>query len=211
MIRLCIRRFVNGEITYGGTQYVHLLAATFVFHATGVAAVKFAKFDLIKHMMEVKVQAPNALSPSFSFPLEYLAGCMHWRNDTLNSYMYASWLHPYSQMVMSGIKSYFGTTFIDDEDFQNCFYVWEHLASLLCNYYKCHTFDYDWFPIGGFVNKRISILRGEEDYYTDFFNSASQQKENWKPIKCGLFGGKYEDYFETYNTAEEFYRNNRNF
>lgn len=209
IVKLCIRPFKNGEITVEGTQYVHLLASTFLYHAMGVAAVKYGRFKLIKLLFETKVPAPNVFSPNYSYSLECLAGYNHWVNDSLNLYLQANWLHPYSQLVMSAIKTYFGRAFIDNNDFQNCFYTWEHLASLLCHYYKCSKIAKDWFPIGGFINKRISLLRYEDDFYTNFFKQAEIDKDNWAPIQQGLFGGKYSEFVATYQEGEKFYNKNR--
>lgn len=209
IVKLCIKPFKSGEITMHGTQYVHLLAATFLYHATGVAAIKYSRFELVKRMMEAKVPAPNVLSPSFAFSLEYLAGCNHWNHETLNSFLQASWIYPYSQMIMSGIKTYFSKTFIDDNDYENCYYTWEHMASLLCNFYKCQTLSDNWFPVGGFVNKRISIYRQEDDFYTNFFKQSESMKSDWAPIKSGLFGGKYDVFEKVFKEAESFYNNNR--
>ena len=209
MVKLCIKPFKNGEITSEGTQYVHLLASTFLYHAMGLAAVKYGRFKLIKLLFETKVPAPNVFSPSCSYPLECLAGYNHWNHDSLNIYLQASWIYPYSQMIMSAIRNCFGRIFIDNNDFQNGFYTWEHLASLLCHYYKYQRIADNWFPIGGFVNKRASLLRYEDDFYTNFFKQAGMDKDNWSPIKQGLFGGKYSEYVATYEEGEKFYDKNR--
>lgn len=209
MAKLCIKPFKNGEITSEGTQYVHLLASTFLYHATGVASIKYNRFKLIKLMMETKVSAPNVFSLNLKVSLEYQAGCNHWEQTSLNDYLRATWLYPYSQMIMSGIKTYFKKTFINDNDFQNCYYTWEHMASLLCNFYKCQPHYDNWFPMGGFVNKRISIYRQEEDFYTNFFKQSKIQKDEWLPLKFGLFGGKYDNFVEVFKKAELFYDNNR--
>lgn len=206
MIKLCTKPFKNGEITNSNTAYVHLLASTFLFHSTGVAAVKYNRFDLVKMMMEAKVPAPNALSPSYTFTLQNMAGYNHWDYKTLNQYLNSSWLYPYSQMVMSTIKTYFKKTFIDSNDFENCFCAWEHIASLLCEHHKNHLIpDRVWFPVGTFVRKRISMFRHEEDFYTEFFIKASQQKDDWEPLKQGLFNGQYAIFENIYKEGEEFY------
>lgn len=210
MIKLCTKPFKNGEITNTDTEYNHLLASTFLFHSTGVAAVKYSRFDLIKLMMDAKVPAPNALSPSYPFTLQHLAGCDHWGYDTLNQYLNSTWIYPYSQMVMSAIKTYFNKTFIDNNDFENCFCVWEHIASLLCEFHKNHIIhDRVWFPLGTFVSKRISMFRHEEDFYTDFFNKAFQLKDDWEPLKQGLFDGQFAIFEKIYKAGEEFYNKSR--
>lgn len=211
IMKLCTKPFRNGEITVQGAQFVHLLASIFLYHATGVASIKYGRFDLIKLMMQTKVPAPNVFSSSSSISLEYLAGCNHWEQVSLNTYLQANWIYPYSHLIMNGIKTHFLKVFFDENDFQNCFYTWEHMASLLCNYYKCQPFSNsdDWFYVGAFVNKRVSLSREEEDFYTDFFRQSEIQKEEWAPIKCGLFEGKYENFVKLFEKAESFYKENR--
>lgn len=206
MALLCKKPFVNGEISMVGSEHVHLFASTFLYHAVGVACVKYESFELIHSMLTTRVAAPNVYSVSYSYPLEYLSGCNHWDSNTLNIFLNASWLSPYSQMVMGAIRPIFENVFYDDNEFQNCFYVWEHLASLLCRYYKCCPHSNAWNPVGGFVRKRVSMLRMEDDFYTNFFKKAEIDKDNWEPLKQGLFDGKYSEYEKTYRESEAFYR-----
>jgi hypothetical protein len=49
------------------------------------------------------------------------------------------------------------------------------------------------------------MSNGGDNFYTIFFNEAKKQKDNWEPIKQGLFNGKYEIFEEAYNRAELFY------
>lgn len=208
MTLLCKKPLFNGQITVVDFDKEHLLASTFLYHAVGVACVKYQKYSLIREMMQVKVTAPNIISLNYSMYLEYLSGCNHWNYDDLNLYLNATWIYPYSHMVMFAIKPIFSDTFFDDDEFSNCFYTWEHLASLSCRYYKCCTLSPDWNPIGGFVRKRISLSRYEDDFYTQFFAAASEEKDNWEPLKQGLFGGSYSEYSSIYKASEEFYKKN---
>lgn len=208
MVLLCKKPFTNGEVTMVGAEKVHLLASTLLYHAVGVACLKYEKYHLIYEMMHATVTAPNIFSPSYAYSLEYLAGCTHWDQFTLNSYLNANWINPYSQLIIINIKSLFKDVFFDEDEFTNCFYTWEHFASLLCRYYKCNPLSQDWNPIGSFIRKRISILRGEEDFYTKFFATANTEQDNWEPLKQGLFGGKYADYAKVYEDSEAFYRQN---
>lgn len=209
MVKLCTKPFREGEQGVVETENVHLLAATFLYHATGAAAVKYERYGIIKKMMEAIVPAPNVFSRGGSETLENMAGCNHWDANKLNDCLYSSWLYPYSQMVMSSIKTCFCKVFIDDNDFTCCYYAWEHFASLLCNYYNQKRFKENWFPLGGFVNKRISLLRHEDDFYTNFFKKAENDKNSWMPLKCGLFGGEYSNYKTVYDRAEDFYNRHR--
>jgi len=206
MVKLCKKPFRNGEVSRVGSNYVHLLAATYLFHTVGVACVKYKRFNLLLPLMTSKVSAPNALDVSYSYSLQYLAGCTHWRAEDLNIYMGTSWYYPYSFLVANTIRPAFGNIFFDDDDYMNTCYTWEHLASLMCRYYENCSLQKDWNSLGNFVRKRISILRQTEDFYTDFFNSADKLKNEWPPIKQGLFGGSYENYLKTYTASEKFFK-----
>lgn len=208
MVLLCKKPFRNGEITALGAEYVHILASTFLYHTMGVSCIKYGKYKLIGEMMHAVVTAPNAFSPSYTITLEYMSGCSHWDSQSLNSYLNANWLNPYSQLVMAIIKPVLKEVFFDENEFSTYFYTWEHFASLLCRYYKCCSFMDDWNPIGSFIRKRVSLLRNEDDFYTSFFKTATVEKDNWEPLKQGLFNGSYSDYASTYKDSEEFYKRN---
>lgn len=203
---LCKKPFVNGESTAVGAETVHLLASSFLYHAIGFACVKYARYQTIKNMVLSNVSAPHVLSLNNSISLEFLSGCNHWDNDTLNFYLNASWIHPYSQLVLSAIKPVFSDICFDDNEFTNIYYIWEHFSSLLCRYYKCCSFKLDWNPIGGFIRKRVSLIRNEDDIYTSFFKDADVYKDEWEPLKQGLFNGRYSAYKQTYNESEEYYK-----
>lgn len=206
IIKLCKKPYRNGEVSCVGSNFVHLLAATYLFHAVGVACVKYKRFDMLLPLVTSKVDAPNALDANYSYSLQYLAGCTHWSAENLNIYMGTSWYYPYSFLVTNTIRPTFGNIFFDNDDFMNTYYVWEHLASLMCRYYENYSIQKDWNPLGNFVRKRISILRQTEDFYTDFFKTADRLKDEWLPIKQGLFGGSYRNYQRIYEESETFYK-----
>ena len=49
----------------------------------------------------------------------------------------------------------------------------------------------------------------EESDYCVFFDSADGLKNEWPPIKQGMFGGSYQKYKEVLDQAEDYYKNNR--
>ena len=66
-------------------------------------------------------------------------------------------------------------------------------------------------PIGHFTRYEAEqrFRQSAETVYCHFFDSADQLKNEWPPIKQGMFGGKYENYKEIYDQAVEYYKNNR--
>jgi hypothetical protein len=45
--------------------------------------------------------------------------------------------------------------------------------------------------------------------YTIFFDSADKMKDEWEPIKQGMFGGSYDEYKKVFDQAKAFYNQNR--
>lgn len=135
----------------------------------------------------------------------------HWQPDELNVFMEANWLYPYSELVRRNLKPYFQGCFLNDDEYFDGFAAWEHLFSLMYVYYKSGVYTENTvFPTGTFLSERIlRYASNTENFYTQFFSAASSEKENWEPIKQGLFDGKYENFVEVYNRAEKYYRGNR--
>lgn len=211
MVKLCLKPFVNGESSVVGTSYLHLLGSTFLFHAIGVSCVKYGYYQLLPEMMKRNVPASNALSPSHSYPLAHMVGTNHWRADVLNIYMDASWYYPYSELITKTLQPYFKECFLSDDDYKNGVAIWEHLFSLMYVYYKSALFPENGvFPVGSFLSERIirnSMIGG--DSYSEFFSTASIEKDNWEPLKQGLFDGCYANYEDVYNRAEGYFKVNR--
>ena len=98
-----------------------------------------------------------------------------------------------------------------DDEFRNGFAIWERMFSMMYVYYKSAPIpDYEIFPVGLFLGERVlrnSMIGG--DAYSQFFMSATTDKDDWEPLKQGLFDRSYAKYQEIYNQAEEYYKHNR--
>lgn len=208
MVRLCMKPLKDGEITYDGTNYLHLFASTFLFHAVGMSCVKFEYYQLLKVMMTAKVPAGNVLSPNYGYSLAHLSGTDHWGAAIMNGYMQSSWYYPYSEIISRRLKPYFNEYVLDDGDYRCLYCSWEHLFSLMYYYYGCSIMNREVFPLGIFVRERFDFLRSGENFYTNFFNDGKRKKKEWEPIKQGLFDGNYEKFQDTYNKAEVYYNKN---
>lgn len=208
LVQLSMKTMRDGEVVQGNNAYLHLWASQFLFHSIGVSCVMFEQYRYLPLMMTTKVPAGNVLSYSISVSLPFLAGCCHWDNGTLNYYMRRNWIYPYSWLLIKTLRPYFTDYVIAENEFENFFLLWEHLFSLMYEYYNCGIGNYEAFkfPLGQFVSKRASLYQKEVDSYTEFFNAAEMEQDEWKPLKDGLFGGKYQYYKSVYGKAEVFYR-----
>ncbi len=117
--------------------------------------------------------------------------------------------YPYSKFFLENLKSYFKEYFIAESDYEDVFYIWEHLKSLVYGYNKCSLVrDQFIVPMGGFCSRRFkyNTTEEEQDPYMSFFRDADNLKDNWKLIKQGMFGGSYDGYKQIHNKADKFYK-----
>ena len=214
MVKLCMKRpFGNGESSIRGTSNLHLLGVSFLFHAIGLACVKYGFFQILPEMMKRGVPAGHALSYNHSYTLAHLAGTNHWRPDELNDYMDSGWYYPYSEFISRNLQPFFKDYFLNDDEYQSGFAIWERLFSMMYVYYNSSIFpNNNVFPIGLFLGERI--LRGAlvgGDSYSLFFSAAAIDKDEWEPLKQGLFDRSYAKYEKINREAEEYYKHNRRY
>lgn len=206
VVKLCMKSFINGEVGVVGTNLLHLFAAAFLLHTIGVACVKFGYFQLLNVIFKTKVSAGNVLSPSYGYNLAFLAGICHWNTVDLNIYMGSTWIYPFSELLWRKLYPLFKEFTMDEEDFKCVYCTWEHLFSLMYHHCQCGIMPHDDFPIGLFVFKRADLFRMQDNFYTLFYNAAKEQKDQWEPLRQGLFEGNYAVFEQTYNDGEEYYK-----
>jgi NAD-dependent SIR2 family protein deacetylase len=209
LVKLCTKPFRNGEITTEGTQYLHALGATLLLNAIGVACVKYERFTELNKVLELSVPAGNFMG-FYREPLLRLLGSTHWDYDTLNRLTGTSYYYPWSFILLERLRSHFRGCFTVDSEYENAFYTWEHLESLVFGYNQCYILDRFYVPTGQFLRSRVDykMRRNGEEPYSIFFDSADKLKSEWKPVKQGMFGGGYDEYKKVFDQAEEFYKQN---
>lgn len=208
MVRLCMKRPLGNGVSYvKGTSNLHLFGSTFLLHTIGIACVKYGYFQILPEIMKRKVPVGHALSYSYPYPLAHLAGTCHWSREELCSYMNEGWYYPYSELVSRSLWSYFRECFLNEDEYRNTFAIWERLFSTMYVYYKSALIpDYEIFPIGLFVGERIvRISKIGDDSYSQFFSSAETDKDEWAPLKQGLFDSSYAKYDEINKRAVDYY------
>jgi hypothetical protein len=109
---------------------------------------------------------------------------------------------PRSFFIKKQLNSHFKEEFYSDDDFENEFDKWEMMESLMFFYRQDYKPMLPFFLGGDFVNHaRENFSR--QDSFTEFYKSADVLKQEWPPIKEGLFGGKYEEYVNILKKAEQ--------
>lgn len=183
-----------------------------LLNAIGVACVKYNRYKELDSILKLSVPAPNFMTVSYRWKLLYLLGGTHWSYDTWNNLIGQSYFYPMSFFLLENLRLLFKDYFVVDSDFNNTFYIWERLKSLIYGYYKCYIIDFS-IPLGQFTRSEVEYKHrgmGEEPY-TVFWESADSLQNEWLPIKQGMFGGNYENYKEIKSKADEFIQKYRKY
>ena len=204
LIKLCIRPMKNGKITTEGTQYLHALAPMLLLNTIGIACVKYGRFKELNNILKLSVPEGNFMG-YYRQPLLYLLGGTHWTYETWNNLMGTNYYYPFSLFFLGQLEPVFKDYFITKSEYENVFYMWEHLKSLMYGYNKCYLIKFS-VPMGHFLLHRNKDKMGykEVEPYTLFFEEADKLKNNWEPIKQGMFGGSYGNYKQTYEQVEAY-------
>lgn len=132
--------------------------------------------------------------------------------ETWNNLIGATYCYPFSLFFLEQLEPIFKDYLITKSEYENVFYMWEHLKSLMYGYNKCYLIEFS-VPMGNFFRQRIEykMRHKEPESYTLFFEEADKLKNNWEPIKQGMFGGSYDNYKQTYEQVEVYYQQYRKY
>lgn len=210
LIKLCLRPLVPNQVTMGHTNYVHGIAPTLLLNALGIACVHYGYFKGLNSVFGLKVPAENFLTYNRPEPLLYLIGDSHIGRD-LNGLVGQNYYYPYSTLLKGLLQVPFQNVFTLNAEYESAFYKWEKLKSLVYGFNKCFILNTFHVPVGFFTRYEADQrfrMQAESDYCA-FFDSADELKNEWPPIKQGMFGGSYQKYKEVLDKAEDYYKNNR--
>ena len=206
MSKLCTRpiNVMSGPIQ--DTPYLHALAPMLLLNTIGVACVKYNRFKELNSLLSISVPAGNFMGNA-RYSLLFMLGETRWDKEKWRELVGFSHYNPYSIFMHDQLKPRFKDYFVSESDYENVFYIWEHLKSLIYGYNKCAPIGV-YFPLGYFLHKRMeyNMPAMEKEPYTLFFEEADALKNDWEPIKQGMFGGSYDNYKQIYGQADEFYK-----
>lgn len=208
LIKLSSKPFVNGQIEMSGSGLLHGIGAQFLFNAVGMACVKYERFAELEKILSLSIPAPHFKSINYRQPVIQVLGEQYWSNDGLNQVLGKRYYYPWTMWLAENVCPHFEPVFMVESEIEATYYVWEQLKSLLFGYKCGKRFGNSYFTTGYFLHYRVGLMRnvGGDDLYAAFYGAADKLKNEWLPIKQGMFGGSYAQYEETVNEAEEYYK-----
>lgn len=208
LIKLSGKPFVSGQIERVGSELLHGIGAQFLFNAVGMACVKFERFSELEKISSMSIPSPHFKNISYREPLMHVLGEQYWNNDTLNNVLGQNYYYPWTMWIKEVVTPHFKPFFIVDVDIESLYYIWEQLKSLVYGYKCGKKYGYQYFTTGFFLHYRVNLMRniGNDEPYSAFFDEADRLRNEWPPIKQGMFGGDYTKYQELVKQAEEYYK-----
>ncbi len=208
LCKLSLKPIVNGQIERVGSALLHGIGAQFLFNAVGMACVKYDRFAELEKILSQTIPSPHFKDLNIRQPLIQVLGEQYWSNDTLNQTLGQNYFYPWSVWNKEVVIPHFKPYFVSETDAEATYYIWEQLKSLAFGFMCGQRHGYQFFTTGFFLHYRAGQLRsvGSDEPYSLFYGGAEKLKNEWPPIKQGMFGGDYLKYQELVRQAEEFYK-----
>lgn len=208
LCKLSMKPLVNGEVTRAGSELLHGIGAQLLFNVIGMACVKYEKFGALEKILSLKIPAPHFKNINYRQSLIQVLGEQYWNNNAINQMLGQNYHFPWSIWIKDISIPHFKPYIIAESDIESLYYTWEQLKSLVFGYKWGNKMGQHYFTTGFFLHYRVGLLRNidKEDPYSIFYAEADKLKDEWPPLKQGMFGGEYLQYKDIIANAEEFYK-----
>lgn len=208
LVKLSNKPIVNGQTELVGSGLLHGLGAQFLFNAVGMACVKYERFAELEKIISLSVPAPHFRDLNYRQPVVKVLGEQYWNNEAFNQMLGKNFYYPWTMWLKEIVSPHFQPFFMVESEIEDTYYIWEQLKSLAFGYKYSRASGDVYFTTGFFLHYRVRLMRNPagDDSYTRFYADADRLKNEWPPIKQGMFGGDYAQYQELVKQAEEFYK-----
>lgn len=171
------------------------------FYTIGIIAIKMDNYLLLKRLFEIKASTDFDGSRPKDYLME-IANTSMIDNRLVNQLIGRNYMTPINTFIKEKIKPFLGEQFDTEGDFLDAFDKFEYLLALNFCYLVGNKYGSTWTPYGEFKwrNNRMDEDRGAKGLE----KLASSDKENWSPLKVGMFGGSYEKFEEVKKDVTEY-------
>lgn len=208
LVKLSNKPFVSGQTELVGSGLLHGIGAQFLFNVIGMACVKYERFAELEKVLSLSIPSPHFKSINQRQSLMRVLGEQYWSNNSFNQVLGQNYYYPWTMWLKEHVCPHFEPFFMVESEIEDTYFIWEQLKSLAFGYKNRFPSGEYYYTTGFFLHYRIRLnqVTDCEDYYTSFFSGADKLKNEWPPIKQGMFGGDYAQYQEVVNHAEEYYK-----
>lgn len=188
---------------YPDCHRFHYYPATILFYALGITALKASKFSFLNELFQVKIDDPDNNSRKIYLIEQTNLGGIS--TEVLNQIFNQSNFTPFSDLLSQKIGPLFNQIIYNQNDFEDYFDIFEYFLSLNYSHFVGNKYGSKWVPWGRYKRRNYYRSRADENYpLKAFFDKADREKDDWLPIKNGMFNGSYVHYVEIKKEVDEF-------
>lgn len=192
----------NGIRYFNGTEDFRLFPTLIAFYTIGITSVHTEKFEILASCFNLKVDKDESPSSEQYFMIERVNPC---HGVVENNIMNANILNkgyktPTSTYLNQLLRPYFKTEIPSDREYETAFDLFEYLISLNYEHLCSSAINDFWAPYGEY---KWRYLRITENPITKFMEEADKYKNDWPPIKVGMFNGDYQTFIQVKNRLQE--------
>jgi hypothetical protein len=178
---------------YPETRWFHYYPATILLYSLGITAIKSKKFSFLNELFQIKIEDPENNSRKIYLIEQANSGGIN--KDVLNQILNQSKLTPFSDLLSQKTGPFFNQIILNQNDFEDYFDIFEYFLSLNYFHFVGNKYGNNWVPWGRFKWRNFYRSRADENFpLKAFFGKADEEKDDWLPIKSGMFNKSYNDY-----------------
>jgi len=174
----------------------HYFGALIYLYVIGIACIYFKRFKLLNDIFREKIYIENHAYSRRDYIIRTVNPSL-FTIDEANILLGLNNHHPFNFKIKEILNPFFKEIIYQGNNYDSIFVAFEYLLSL-------------YYP---FILKKDSIIRGGRitnlviaktlDYtrtignpFIEFLKDADRKKDEWEPIKQGMFNGSYQEYLE---------------
>jgi hypothetical protein len=188
---------------YQETRDFHYYPSMLIIYALGISSLKVQKYELLNSCFQLKISERDS---DHSSKLFLIQNTNPWLIDPkiMNSILNTNYKTPLSTYVNQMLRPYFKEIITNDQEFNLMFDIFEYILGWYYLYLTEGALGSNWVPYGQYKWRSYAGFRSNSNLFIEFFNEAEVQKDNWLPIKGGMFGGNYAKYLEIKEKLDKF-------
>jgi len=175
----------------------------FALYSIGLTALKNNNYELLNMCFNLKVSESDHDYSDEIFLISKAHSCMI-EAKLMNDILSTSKKTPLSTYLHQILEPIFIKYLYSIKEFQDKFDLFEYLLALNYMHLVGPILGHGWAPWGEFQWRRINAIRGKTYILTEFIQEAESMKDNWFPLKAGMFKGKYQEFEEARIKLDEF-------
>lgn len=188
---------------YQETRWFHYYPATILLYTLGIAAIKANKFAFLNMLFQTRIDDAENNSRKIFLIEQVNSGGIS--TTILNQILNQSKYTPFSNMLCQKIGPLFNQIIYNQNDFEDYFDIFEYFLSLNYSHIVGNKYGNKWVPWGRFKWRNLYRSRADNNFpLKAFFDKGDKEKDEWLPIKNGMFNGSYDHYVSIKKEVDEF-------